>query len=325
MNRPIADAWCAMTQRAPEDILDTAVLGDDGAHRAYRIAAADGAYILERARKSVIYDPDVELRNIDRLQAHISKDVSNRPIRVRFPEEARHRDAMGLWRLFREPAAGMRPAPEAMGDAIGTWHAVFHGFDATTLEPAYPDPLDAARLFDRLLAASARDPSGRLEEVVPELDRLMGLKGWVLALPKGRLRALCAASGLRAPALERSGAQTTALFDPAGVLPGALACDFGAACLCCAETDALAAFVDRFLMHTAPLLDEAERAALPMAPRAAALTRAARHLLDVLTGHSRAGQDSLAEARGMLALADTFERHGDQIEAVLRASLQRYL
>ena len=334
MNETIANVFRAMCDAAP--VSDVAILPDDGAHRVFRVTAGDARYILERARRSVIYAPEQETRNAELLSAHVDTIPEGR-IRLTFPETRLYAETQGLWRLYRMPTVTSK-TPEALGMALGAWHAAFDAFDSSRITPTCDSPLDVAAAFERLLTLSTRDPSGRLEEIVPELDRLMGSKRDAIALTGDRLRALCLASSLAIPAIldgefpwlpgepaiDRVGEETVVAFDPASVIVGQVAFDFGAACLGMRSAEDLSAFSDAFLTRAAQLLTEAECASLAFAPRAVALFSAVRHCSDALDGRTRHGRDPLTECRRMLRLAELYAEQTETIREIVERGLKRY-
>lgn len=318
----------------------------DGRHRRYRIAwrETDGTRregLLERLRGQNRFDPALEWENIDRLKAQLAAQGGERML-FRPPEELRGRDENALWRLLLMPAEArvVLPGPRRLGEALGRWHAAMADLDLERIHSLFPRWRDGWRRYDALLMDAQKNPADRLDEVVPQLDWLMGKKAQCCLFsdrdgtPRFPVRAALGGAAIAALRFAEVQGGCDIAVNVSGVMPGCLLRDFAdgvrqsAADAGRLDLERFAACCEGFLMPTSRLLTEEERAHLTDACLAVVLERTVWLLDDYLLGSpahvKQSAQEQWSEILTGIDLIGDLEQKQPEMRRIVEEGLKRF-
>ncbi|MEN8185309.1 MAG: aminoglycoside phosphotransferase family protein [Myxococcota bacterium] len=316
--------------------------------------------VLQRLNTEVFRDPGAVMTNLLRVTQHlrerlVAAGASDLERRVLTPLPHRdggylHQDrGGGLWRCFRfvegtssyDTPRGARHATEA-ARAFGRFVAALSDLPPGELVETIPHFHDLEKRSRDLLQAADADVCDRAERVRRELDRAMEghalltrtlEKEGATALPRRCVHNDCKINNVLMD--DRSG-EGLCVIDLDTVMGGSVLCDFGdlvrtAACPAPedevdlermhVDEELLAALVDGYRRGTGDLLEEVERALLPLAGPLLTLEIAIRFLTDHVSGDvyfrvHRPGHN-LDRARAQLHLFDLLMKRVDQTRTLL--------
>ncbi len=316
--------------------------------------------VVQRLNTRVFPEPERVMENILRITAHLrgqlgAADAARRCADALATEDGAplHRDASGgLWRAFRfvegarsvDRIEGPDQAREA-ARAFGAFAAALADLPAPPLHDTIPRFHDLAHRVEALEAAVREDPRGRAGGVRADLEALRSaLAGLEEALPSTEVARLprrvvhhdCKLNNLLLDA--RSG-RALCVIDLDTVMQGNLLSDFGelartASCRAAEDERDLSrvevdlelfrALAAGYLEGLGPLLEPAERRALPLAGGRLGLMNAVRFLTDHLLGDvyfpaHREGHN-LDRARAQLRLAQSMLENQSVLAATFEAS-----
>ena len=329
--------------------LTVAPLGDGLINHSFRVAAPDGAYVLQRINGDVFPAPE---RIMDNLAALAAAATAEPALGVRLPALMLAdglpyvRDADGdVWRLMEciEPSRTLRALDDTaqaaeVGRVLGRFHRLGAALSLATLAvtlpgfhytPSYLAALDAA------VAGATVDAEARAA-----LDDIAARRGLVTvledALARGDTRPRLIHGDPKVDNLlfDAAGERALCLIDLDTVQPGLLHHDIGD-CLrsCCnrageAGADSVrfdlalcSALLAGYAEAAAGLLSPAEIALIPPAIRLIPLELGIRFLTDHLQGDRyfrvRHRGENLLKARRQLALLADIERQAPAIDAAV--------
>ena len=316
------------------------------------------SYLVQSVNTYVFRQPELMMENIDRVTEHIRAKTPGR-IALHFhhtnERKTWYRDGDEFWRLYNyipSKTYDQCRDPEIIrnaGEAFGEFQMMLADFDASLLHTTIPDFHDTRKRYDQLLEASTKDPCGRVNEVVEELEWLLSVKAEACILTDlyeaGRipLRVTHNDTKINNVLFERLGPQAIVVIDLDTVMPGLVGHDFGDAIRFAANTapedcpeperagvdmGIFREFTEGFIVHTARTLTDTEIDTLGNSCFALTVELATRFLTDYILGDPyfkiERTEHNLDRTRCQIALAKDMQKHLEEMQAVVRECAAKY-
>lgn len=323
----------------------------------YRLSdGKDKSFLVQNVNTYVFKNPVQVMENIDKVTEHIRAKCPDQTT-LHFHHTADRKtyieDGKDFWRMTNFIPSTTYNVVEELevvrnaGRAFGDFQIQLSDFEIDQLHETIPDFHNTRKRFEKLEAAIAADPCGKVSEVLEDIAYLRSVRDLACTLTdmqaRGELplRVTHNDTKINNVLFDRDGKNALVVVDLDTVMPGLVGSDFGDAIRFAANyveedcpdyeksginMDVFKAFAEGFLEKTAGVLTQNEIDTLALSCFALTVELAVRFLDDYIQGSPyfkiNYPEHNLVRTRCQIALAKDMQNNLERMDACIKAQLK---